>query len=215
MRLTDYFMELFAYIVYFSKSAHARQPAYEKVRTDIERMMTESELCIKENACSQEDYDDARFAVAAWVDEMILRSAWKEKNRWQREKLQFVYFRTADAGELFFEKLNNLGPHQMDVREVYYFCLSLGYMGQYDDMILTGLKTSNLKLLTGSSVALPTLEKDNMFTEAYSARAAVVGGPKPSGLRVHLFTLFCFVFPVLFGGALFWIYRYILGTIGV
>ena len=79
--------------------------------------------------------------------------------------------KTSDAGELFFERLNAIGPHQRDVREVYYLCLSLGFTGQYcnpgDDFMLEQLRLSNLKLLTGSSMGVPSLDKESLFPDAY------------------------------------------------
>ena len=63
---------------------------------------------------------------------------------------------------IFFKKLNSIGPHQRDVREVYYICLAMGFAGQYcnegDDYLLEQLKTSNLKVLSGGSMGVPTLD---------------------------------------------------------
>jgi flagellar motor protein MotB len=41
------------------------------------------------------------------------------------------YYKTFNAGEDFFARLQNLPPHANDVREIYYLCLSLGFLGQY------------------------------------------------------------------------------------
>ncbi|MBW1834922.1 MAG: DotU family type IV/VI secretion system protein, partial [Deltaproteobacteria bacterium] len=156
MRLTDCFIELVAYAAYFLKTVAKRQPPFDQVKADIQRLISKSQESLNNGSFSQEDYDLARFAIFAWIDEAILNSSWKEKHLWQGEQLQRFYYQTADAGEIFFERLNTLGPHQRDVREVYYLCLAIGFMGRYchegDEYLLEQLKTSNLKLLTGSSV---------------------------------------------------------------
>ena len=152
----------------------------------------------------------------AWVDEMILASQWEGRQQWQREQLQRQYYQTADAGELFFDRLNAIGPHQRDVREVYYLCLALGFSGQYcnegDDFLLDQLKTSNLKLLTGSSVGIPSLEKEELFPAAYPVQVAET----PSTMRrepLSRFTLLGAAAPVALFGLLFLIYKFILGNI--
>ncbi len=218
MRLMDCFIELVAYVAYFKRSAGERQPPYDQVKNDIERFIAVSQNRVAQSRSSADDYDQARFAVFAWVDEVILSSNWSHKNRWQSEQLQRIYFQTTDAGELFFERLNTLGPHQRDVREVYYLCLALGFMGRYchdgDEYLLDQLQTSNLKLLTGSAVGPPSVNGTLLFSEAYpTATEMPMASHTKSGL-FSFFTLFCVGFPVILFGVLFFIYRFILNNVG-
>jgi type VI secretion system protein ImpK len=217
MRLTDCFIELIAYAAYFLKTVAKRQPPFDQVKADIQRLISKSQESLNNGAFSQEDYDLARFAIFAWIDEAILNSSWKEKHLWQGEQLQRFYYQTADAGEIFFERLNTLGPHQRDVREIYYLCLAIGFMGRYchegDEYLLEQLKTSNLKLLTGSSVGLPSLEKGELFPEAYPVESSKMISPKEKK-RFSTFTLLCLGTPVLLYSVLFLIYRFILNNIG-
>jgi len=217
MRLTDCFMELVAYVAYFLKTVAAKQPPFDQVKADVQRLMSESEGRLREASFSQEEYDLARFAICAWVDEAILSSSWNEKGRWQGEQLQRHYYQTTDAGEIFFDRLNALGPHQRDVREVYYLCLAMGFMGRYchegDEYLLEQLKTSNLKLLTGISVGLPSLDRKDLFPEAYPVDSGEVV-PQKARVRFSAFTLMCLGAPVVLYGALFLIYRFILSNVG-
>jgi len=218
MHLTDWFMELITYVVYFQRTVAAKQPNYEQVKADIIRLITQSENCLKNNLFSREDYDHARFIICAWVDEVILNSAWVQKNRWQKEQLQRIYYHTADAGEEVFERLNTLGLHQREVREVYYFCLALGFTGRYchkgDEYLLEQLKTSNLKLLMGSSVGLPSLERAELFPEAYPIKAAESDRPKRQRFQFSIFIIASVAGSVLFFGLLLLIYWFVLGNIG-
>jgi len=217
MRLTDCFMELIAYVAYFLKTVATRQPPFDQVKAEVQRLISASEQCLKNGAFSREDYDLARFAICAWVDEAILSSSWNEKGQWQGEQLQRLYYQRADAGEIFFDRLNALGPHQRDVREVYYLCLAMGFAGRYchegDEYLLEQLKTSNLKLLTGSSVGLPSLERTELFPEAYPAGPGEVAQRKRK-VQFSTFHLLCLAAPVVLFGALFVIYRFILSNIG-
>lgn len=217
MRLTDCFIELVAYVAYFLKTAGSKQPPFDQVKADIQRLMTESEQRFNQGSFSQEDFDLARFAICAWVDESILNCPWNDRGRWQAEQLQRLYYKTTDAGEIFFERLNNLGPHQRDVREVYYLCLAMGFIGRYcnegDGYLLDQLRTSNLKVLTGSSVGLPSLDRGELFPEAYPVDSDGLANPSEK-TRLTGFTLLCIGAPLVLFVALFVIYYFILGNVG-
>jgi type VI secretion system protein ImpK len=217
MRLTDLFMELIAYVAYFNKSVAGRQPAFDQVKADIMQLMADIENRLARTDVAPDEFDLARFAVVAWVDETILSSDWQHKDAWQRASLQRNYYQTADAGEIFFERLNMIAPHQRDVREVYYLCLAMGFKGRYihegDDYLLDQLKTSNLKVLTGTSVGIPNLEKGVFFPDAYPQEVETVGTQK-SRRRFSAFTLIGFALPVVLFMGLFVIYSFILGHIG-
>ncbi len=216
MRLMDCFMDLVAYVAYFLRTDDSRKSSFDQVKADIQRMVSESQNRVNEGSFSQEDYDLARFAVCAWIDEAILSSSWNEKSKWQMETLQRIYYQTADAGEVFFDRLNSIGHHQRDVREVYYLCLAMGFSGRFcnegDDYLLDQLKTSNLKLLTGSSMGLPSLEKGDLFPEAYPGSSDEFSSAKGSG-RFSMFTFLCLGLPVALYVFLFLIYWFILGNI--
>ena len=55
----------------------------------------------------------------------------------------------------------------------------MGFMGRYcnqgDEFLLEQLKSSNLKLLVGSSVGIPSLERAELFPEARSTKEADMG----------------------------------------
>jgi type VI secretion system protein ImpK len=216
MHLTDCFMELVAYIAYFQKTAAARQPPFEQVKADVTRILGQSESVARRGSFSPEDYGLARFAVCAWVDEAILASGWTHRNLWQREQLQRIHFNTTDAGEEFFEKLNGLGLQQREAREVYYLCLALGFMGRYcnkgDEFLLDQLTTSNLKLLLGSSVGVPSLGRGELFPEGYPAHPIEAGRQKARS-PFSSFTIAGLAAPVVLFAILYGIYRFSLSGV--
>ncbi len=213
MRLVDCFVDLLAYILYFQKSAGQRQLPFEQVQGDVRGLLTASESCARKGGVSPDDYDAARFAVCAWVDEVVLSSPWQFRDRWQREQLQRIFYNTADAGEQFFDRLNELGFQHQDVREVYYLCMSLGFMGKYihqgDEFLLEKVREANLKWLLGSSAGLPSLDRIDLFPEAYPQGQAQAA-PAGSRWRMGLAAAAGLVFPVLLYGLLYGVYDTIL-----
>jgi type VI secretion system protein ImpK len=214
MHLSETFVDTIAYVVYFLKTAQKRQSPYDQVRARIMQLLTESQR--KGADFPVDDYDQARFAICAWIDEAVMNSAWGENIAWVKEPLQLKFYQTTNAGELFFERLNNLGPHQNDVREVYYLCLAMGFKGRYgneeDAFLLEQLKTSNLKVLTGASVALPSLKKGELFPEAYPAESAE-NMPVKAVERFDLMSIILAAFPVALFGVLYLIYIFVLNNV--
>ncbi len=214
MRLTDCFVELVAYVAYFAKGASVRQSGFEQVKADIQRLLAETQAQASRANVSPEDYAAARFALVAWIDETIMNSAWVHRDKWKHDLLQRLYYHTADAGEIFFDRLNGIGLHQRELREVYYLCLAMGFQGRYchegDHFLLEQLKSSNLKLLTGASLGLPSLEKSELFPEAYPVASDAT--PLPARGRTRLFTLAGLISPVALFAGLYFIYSFILNS---
>ena len=215
MYLSDYFIELIALVTHFLRADDSRRRTCDELRADIDRLLSEKQAEAMRDQVTPGDFDLARFAICAWIDEMILSSSWSEKDKWMNLQLQKHYYKTTDAGELFFERLNALGPHQLEVREVYYLCLVLGLTGRYfrDEYGLEQIKTANLKLLMGSSLGLPSLERVELFPEAYPGGDADVSLPGKKRGRLWLMAVAGAV-PVVLFAVLFIIYFFILDNVG-
>jgi type VI secretion system protein ImpK len=77
--------------------------------------------------------EEARFALVAFADEMILSSNWSRHGEWLAEPLQLKLFHTNRGGDEFFERLARLRAEYTDAREVFFLCLAFGFEGQYAD----------------------------------------------------------------------------------
>jgi type VI secretion system protein ImpK len=79
------------------------------------------------------DLEDARYAIVAFIDEQLFKAPWAGRQEWMLEPLQLVYFNENTAGEGFFTRLDALerDPTRVHVLEVYYLCLTLGFVGRY------------------------------------------------------------------------------------
>ncbi len=84
----------------------------------------------------REDVRDTHFAVVAFLDSVILHSNDPARAEWERKPLQQDLFGQADAGVVFFEKLDHFRSRRdserlADILEVYLLCLLLGFEGRY------------------------------------------------------------------------------------
>ena len=145
--LLDCFIDIFSYVVLLKKTVAVMQPSFESVNGTIRQLFNESAQKMVTCGVDPRSYDQARFAIAAWVDETVMTMPWSHRETWQRKLLQSEYYGTMSAGSEFFDRLNQFHPEQNDVREIYYLCLGLGFMGRYsmegDQFLLEQLKKSN------------------------------------------------------------------------
>jgi type VI secretion system protein ImpK len=85
---------------------------------------------------SSSDIAETEFPLVAFLDEMILSSDDACRDDWAKKPLQEDMFGISTAGEQFFIHLDALlarpdSVELMDVLEVYYLCLLLGFQGRY------------------------------------------------------------------------------------
>lgn len=217
MHLSDCFTELIAYVSHFLRTAAVRQPPYAEVRREVDLLLAAAEGSVRRESIPRDDFELARFAVCAWIDEAVLSSPWAEKGLWLREQLQRLHYSTTDGGEEFFRRLDSLGLHQREVREVYYLCLALGFTGKFckpgDEYQLDQIRTAQLKLLVGSSVGLPSLERTELFPDAWPAEAPPLAQPCRAA-RFSPLAASCLVAPALLFVILFFVYRFTLSGVG-
>ena len=211
MHLIDSFMPVIAYVVRFRSASAQDRPGFQEVKGEIRRLVAQSETTCRGAGIDPQAYDQARFMVCAWIDEALLASDWREKQLWQHEQLQRLYYNTTDAGVEVFDRLDALGPHN-EVREVYSLCLALGFKGRYigpaDRFLLEQLKTSHLMLLLESPAGIPSLETMELFPGAMVINPTAA--PKPPSFTIAPLTAIALSAPLILFGLLYLIYRYVL-----
>ena len=97
-------------------------------------LILEADLAAERAGVAKDDIAAARFAAAAYVDEMVLNSNWQAKEDWSSHPLQYELFGTHEAGVEFFRRLEAMRKGRasnQDLLELYYLCLALGFEGQY------------------------------------------------------------------------------------
>lgn len=174
VRLIDCFMEIIAYTLYRVDCGSGAHPDFETVQADYDALLKRSGRYAQQAKISSSDWKKACFPVCAWVDEQIMCSDWPEKGRWQQNQLQLKFFQTTMAGREFFNRLEKLKENEREVREVFTYCLALGYKGRYytddDQMQLSEIKVENLLKYFSEDQELNLPE--SLFPEAYQDRAA-------------------------------------------
>lgn len=80
-------------------------------------------------------YQDALYAMVAFADETFLSIPWVGRKNWENNLLESRFFQTQIAGELIFQKIENLvaanDPMRADLAVVYLLILGLGFKGKF------------------------------------------------------------------------------------
>jgi len=203
-------MELITYTLYMIEHSKKLPLSYDNVVKQIQEFFSRAETCKDGNGFSDEEWNAGLFAVCAWIDESILCSDWPEKEKWEQSLLQRVHFNTTKAGEEFFVKLAGFDNEARSVREVYAYCLALGFKGRYfskrDEDKLNAIREANLNLVIKDACSETS---ETLFPGAYSGKTTSSGGKKWIRLISPAWLPF-FLFPVLVFAALYFFYKYIL-----
>lgn len=105
-----------------------------ELRPTVGRMLQEIEQRGATLRYSEPQLKAVKFALAAFVDETIMTTNSPLREEWEKFPLQLEYFGEHLAGVKFFERLEEILKQvegNIDVVEVYYLCLLLGFKGKY------------------------------------------------------------------------------------
>jgi type VI secretion system protein ImpK len=130
-RLTRLAGAYIAHVQSLRSSDSSAFPAAPALRAQLVALLAPLPAAAAGQGVPAEEIDEARFALVAWADEVILKASWAGRDEWLREPLQLQLFRTNRAGNEFFSHLERLRPDQNAAREVYFAALALGFEGQY------------------------------------------------------------------------------------
>lgn len=104
------------------------------LRAQIQDAVNQFELSALEQLIDADHIHKAKYALIALIDEWIIRQSGSLGAHWMSHPLQLEYFGENTAGERFFSQLAKIrldSEQYIDVLEIYYLCLELGYQGQY------------------------------------------------------------------------------------
>lgn len=159
-RLAECFAPCLTYVLKMQTSTALGEP--EELRRTIEGLLNQCESEAQEAGFDSDAIEEATFAVVALVDETILSSNWAGTNQWMKTPLQLELYDQFDAGEVFFDRLEELAgdpEENAQILEVYYLCMTLGFKGKYqlqEQGRLRELIESTAQLLDDT----PTLQTD-------------------------------------------------------
>jgi len=213
VRLVDCFIPFMAYVRHFQGQPSASAAS---VKEQLDSLLADARRKAQEAGIAEADTMSGMFAVAAWADELLLATAWPGAEEWKRLLLQKRYFNVSSAGVEFFTRLEALGPQQLAVREVYFFCLAMGFAGRYghdrNPKTLEDIKQASLAQLVQGDGLYGDSGKV-LFPQAY-ASAGRKGGRQPGEgrwrWRVSSLTLSVLLAPLAVLAVLYGIYHLII-----
>ncbi|MBN1106428.1 MAG: DotU/TssL family secretion system protein [Deltaproteobacteria bacterium] len=207
MALVDCYAELIAYTGYLLRDWRERPISQEDASRNYDILIARAQECTRASGFSEEDWMEALYPVCAWIDEAILCSEWPGGTQWEHHQLQRTYFHTTSAGTEFFTRLEGMGENAQAVREVYAYCLAMGFRGRYyqdtDAAKLEEIRSRNLAGLAAESMLF---FPEALFPDAYESVLTVKKRKKKVWRGVSFFSVLTFVLPVLVFGGLFSLY---------
>lgn len=180
-RLLHHFIPVFSYGLALDEKVavnQAAEPAAAVVARARE-LIDRAKAAALADGKRPEQTEDAAFAMAAWIDEIMARNpAWLVGGA---APLQVTMFNTNNAGNEFFHHLSALKQDQDEVREVYYHTLLAGFVGQYyyengDTGELGKLKELHGRQLPVAPAPIHTLREEKITPQPYAV-------PDPPGPR--------------------------------
>ncbi len=124
---------IFAYLAALKDDVKAR-----RMDMDFRETLINEFLLMEKKAIDMQipmiEFRDAKYALTAFIDELVLSSAWPGRDQWMARPLQLDFFGEHTAGEGFFTRLATLrqgGEDNVDLLELYYYCMQLGFEGTY------------------------------------------------------------------------------------
>ncbi|MEC9046762.1 MAG: type IVB secretion system protein IcmH/DotU [Planctomycetota bacterium] len=112
----------------------APEPDAEGLRADVRRLLSAFDASAQVAGKEPAVIDAARYAMVAFLDEIVLTSSWDLRQAWSGRPLQMEYFNDFTAGQEFYNKLEALrgGDGQRgEALEIYGLALGLGFRGMY------------------------------------------------------------------------------------
>ena len=143
-----------------------------ELRSNIEKSLAENAYRYKAGGYSEEQYLLAKFSIVAWIDEKVLSQSGL-RTQWSHNLMQKEHFGTSNAGQEFFERMGELSPFNpadKDIREVYFYCLCLGFTGKYyrpeDQLALAKIRNDAYQSLATGTGDWEGLEQKGLFPDA-------------------------------------------------
>ena len=117
-----------------SKQPEAKALSYQDFRHSIENEFLQLDQHAKVINLDDRQLEHTKYALAAYVDELVMTSEWQYRNQWMFNSLQLQFFNEHSAGDGFFLRLSILMhdcKQHIECLDVYFACLQLGFKGKY------------------------------------------------------------------------------------
>lgn len=135
MRLSDVCANQFLFLVTFRRQVrNGVHPELKYVKSKLLELFAEQERIVRDDGRLHRLYEKIKYILYVLADEILLVSNWEHADLWQHEHLlEWQHFKTNEAGEEFYRRLESEGERDDELAEVYYLALCLGFQGKYGD----------------------------------------------------------------------------------
>jgi type VI secretion system protein ImpK len=83
---------------------------------------------------ASEQWQLGKYALASWIDEMLVDAPWDGRDWWSNNVLEMELFSTRECYDRFYILAKEAGAlANRDALEVFYICVVLGFRGLYRD----------------------------------------------------------------------------------
>ncbi|MGR5109770.1 type VI secretion system protein TssL, long form [Vibrio jasicida] len=104
------------------------------LKETLAQKLRDYENRLRQHNVELETIDTARYCLCCSIDEAVLNTHWGSQSTWSHDSLLSSFYSSSQGGEAFFKHLDNAlsqPESQLDLLELMYVCLSLGFVGQY------------------------------------------------------------------------------------
>jgi type VI secretion system protein ImpK len=109
-------------------------PNVDDLRERTVRQMRQFEQAARDGGVPNEQLQRAHYALCASIDDVVLNTPWGSQGGWAARSLVSTFHQEVRSGERFFRILEEVKKEpatNLPVLELMYYCLSLGFLGQY------------------------------------------------------------------------------------
>ncbi len=152
-KLVEYASELFA--LHYEITNGSFQSHVEQLRLSLNDALTKFTLRSQQNGVSDKSLRSARYIICTFIDESVLSTEWGRSSDWSRQSMLSTNFNESWGGEVFYKirlySLEHLSEF-IDVFELCYICLCLGFKGQYatnpnGQMVMDRIKRESFQVI--------------------------------------------------------------------
>lgn len=121
------------------------------------------EKSMKKQSFNSTQIQDAKYALAALIDEQVLNNSSFGLD-WFQYGLVNYFYQDTTAGEVFYDKFSSLKKSSQAIAGLYYSCLQMGFRGKYQ------FDSSNefTTLLSDAASELSSLQQNGETIDSFS-----------------------------------------------
>ncbi|MEQ3491747.1 type VI secretion system protein TssL, long form [Vibrio sp. SSH13-20] len=104
------------------------------LKETLAQKLRDYENRLRQQNINLETIDTARYCLCCAIDEVVLNTNWGSQSTWSHDSLLTSFYSSSQGGEAFFQHLEtcmSFPETQLDLLELMYVCMSLGFVGQY------------------------------------------------------------------------------------